>query len=98
MPQEESIMAICIVFEGPKVTKEQYQQVLNEVSPGNQMPQGMLYHVAGTPETGGFRVVEVWDSQEDADRFFQEKLGAALQRASINVQPQVFPVHNIMKA
>ena len=55
----------------------------------------MLYHVAG-PAADGFKVIEVWESQEAADRFFQETLGSALQRANINVQPQVFPVHNIM--
>ena len=57
----------------------------------------MLYHVAGAAQSGGFRVIEVWESQEVVDRFFQEKLGAALQKANINVQPEVFSVHNIMK-
>jgi hypothetical protein len=43
-------------------------------------------------------VVEVWESQEAVDRFFQEKLGAALQNANINVQPEVFQVQNMMQA
>ena len=64
-------MAVCLLFEGAEVTREQYEQVLNEVSPGNQMPQGMLYHIAGPAQSGGFKVIEVWESQEDADRFFQ---------------------------
>ena len=89
-------MALCVVFEGAGVTQEQYEQVLNEVSPGNQLPQGMLYHVAAL-HSGGLKVIEVWESQEAMDRFFQEKLGAALQKANITVQPEVFSVHNIMK-
>jgi hypothetical protein len=44
----------------------------------------------------GWRVVEIWESQETLDRFFKDKLGAALQRANISVQPEVFQVQNIM--
>ncbi len=64
--------------------------------PDNRPVPGLLYHVAG-PFEGGFRVVEVWESQDVLDRFFQEKLGQALQDAKITVEPQSFPVHNIMK-
>jgi hypothetical protein len=42
-------------------------------------------------------VIEIWESQEAADRFFQDKLRAALQRANINVQPQRFEVVNTMQ-
>lgn len=89
-------MAIAMVFEGAGVTQAQYEQARDEVAPGNMPPAGMLYHVAG-PTDNGWRVVEVWESQEAADRFFQEKLERALQNAKIEVQPQVFQVHNVMK-
>jgi hypothetical protein len=63
--------------------------------PDNRPAQGMLYHVAG-PIDGGWRVVEVWESQEAADRFFRDALGAALQRHGGSVQPKVMPVHMII--
>ena len=88
-------MAIGLIFEGP-VTQAQYEQVRNEVTPDNKRPPGMLYHVAG-PTENGWRVIEVWESQEVRDRFFQEKLGQALSKANISVQPQDFQVHNIMQ-
>ena len=56
----------------------------------------MLHHVAA-PMANGWRVVEVWESQAAADKFFHEKLGQALQKANINAKPQVAEVHNIMK-
>jgi hypothetical protein len=90
-------MSIGLVFEGPTVTEAQYDQVAKEVLPGNKMPAGMLYHVAGSSPTG-WRVVEVWNSQESADLFLKEKLGAALKRANITVQPHAFAVHNIVTA
>ncbi|MBM2812485.1 MAG: hypothetical protein HW416_3244 [Chloroflexi bacterium] len=89
-------MAVGIVFNGLGVTQAQYDQVLGEVAPGNKLPPGMLYH-AGGPSKDGWRVVEIWESQEAADRFFKETLGASLQKASITVVPEFFQVHNIMK-
>ena len=89
-------MAICMIFDGT-ITQAQYEQARNEVAPDNKRAAGMLYHVAGPTEGGGWRVIEVWDSQEAADRFFKEKLGQALQNANISVQPQKFQVHNIMQ-
>jgi hypothetical protein len=41
-------------------------------------------------------VVEIWESQEAIDRFFETKLGAALQRANMRVQPDRFEVVNTM--
>jgi hypothetical protein len=57
----------------------------------------MLYHVAG-PTSTGWRVVEVWESQEMADQFFTDKLQAALERANIAAQPEAFVVHKVMSA
>lgn len=90
-------MAIALVFNGVGVTQAQYEQVLHEVTPDGKVAPGMLSHVAG-PTADGWRVFEVWESQEAVDRFFQEKLGAALQKAHISVQPEVFPVQNMMQA
>jgi quinol monooxygenase YgiN len=46
---------------------------------------------------GGWRVVDVWESQEALDKFFQEKLGQALQEAGLaTLQPQVWPVHTLL--
>ena len=89
-------MAVGLIFSGAGVTQAQYEQVRDEVAPGNKLVPGMLYH-AGGPAQDGWRVVEVWASQEAADRFFKEKLGAALQKANITVLPEFFQVHNIMQ-
>ena len=90
-------MAVCLIFNGVGVTQAQYEQVLQEVNPDGKVAPGVLFHAAG-PTPDGWRVVEVWESQEGLDRFFQEKLGAALQKANISVQPEVFPVQNLRQA
>src|SRR5688500_9224439 len=88
-------MAVAFVFNGVGVTQAQYEQVRNEVSPGGGHAPGVLAHVAG-PTSDGWRVVEVWESQEAMERFFQDKLGAALQNANISGQPEIFAVQNMM--
>jgi quinol monooxygenase YgiN len=88
-------MAITLIFEASGVTRAQYEQVRNEVAPGNRRPPGMQHHVAG-PSDGGWYVVEVWDSQEALDRFVHEKLGQALQKAGITAQPRIMQVANVM--
>jgi hypothetical protein len=89
-------MAVALVFNGVGVTQAQYEQVLHEVNPDGKVAPGVIFHVAG-PATDGWRVVEVWESQEALDKFCQDKLGAALQKANISVQPEVFPVQNMMQ-
>lgn len=89
-------MAIGAIFEGASVSQAQYEQVRDQVAPGNRPPPGMLYHAAG-PSEGGWCVIEVWESQEAIDQFFQQKLGQALQQANINVQPKFFQVINTMQ-
>jgi hypothetical protein len=89
-------MAVGLIFEGAGVSQDQYEQVLREVAPDNQPMPGLLYHAAG-PSESGWCVIEVWESQEVIDRFFQDKLAQALQNAGITVQPRVFPVVNTLK-
>ena len=89
-------MAVGLIFNGKGVTQAQYEQVHKEVSPDNKLAPGMLSH-AGGPSQDGWCVVEIWESQDALDRFFKEKLGAALERAKISMQPQFFQVHNMMQ-
>ena len=83
-------MAIGAIFEG-NFSQAEYERVRDQVLPGNQLAPGLLYHMAGQGETG-WCVVEVWESQEALQRFFDERLGQALQQANINVQPRFFQV------
>jgi hypothetical protein len=91
-------MAIAQVVESPGGTKEQYEQVMQEIGlSGPQLAPGQLVHIAG-PVEGGWQVVNVWESQEAADKFFNEKVKPARQKAGMSDQePKSFPVHNLKK-
>ncbi len=90
-------MAIAAIIETPGGTKEKYEQVIKELGlSGSQLAPGQLVHVAG-PVDGGWQVVNVWESQEAADKF-REKLAAAQQKAGMSPRPpKVFPVHRLAK-
>ncbi len=64
---------------------------------GSKSPPGLLYHVEG-PIEGGWRVVDVWESQEAVVKFFEETLGQVLQEVGVAVPPpQFWPAHRIIK-
>ena len=87
-------MAVAFLQELPGATQEQYDQV-TEILRG-QTAQGRILHLAG-PMEGGWRVVDVWESQEAVNKFFQEQLGPAVQAARLAAPPPRFwPVHNML--
>ena len=94
--RKEPAVAILAIFDAPGHTQAQYDQVRRRVAPDNRLLPGMLYHAAGTSETG-FCVVEVWESQEALQRFFEQTLSQLLQEAGMNVQPRFFQLSNTME-
>jgi hypothetical protein len=91
-------MAIGVLCEIPGGTQKQYDQVMDKLNLGGKVAPGGVSHVAG-PMDGGWRVVDVWESKEAFEKFFQTKLGKALQEAGIPpFQPKFFPIHNSLKA
>jgi hypothetical protein len=89
-------MAVGLIFDVPGGTQAQYNQIRDEVAPGNRRPPGMLYHVAGATEQG-WCVAELWESEEALTRCFEDKVRPALRRAGIEGQPRTFEVFNTME-
>jgi hypothetical protein len=98
-------MAVVFVHQGPSLTQERYEEAVRRLLPGGKSRldspadwpvQGLLVHIAGQSEHG-FRVVDVWES-EDACRRFGEQLMPILQEVGITDQPDLYPVHSFVKA
>jgi hypothetical protein len=60
-----------VMQEMPAVSEAEYQLVQQHLGPDR--PAGLLAHVAG-PTEDGWRVINVWRSQEDFQRFQSERL------------------------
>jgi hypothetical protein len=95
-------VAVVVVFEG--LTQEQYEETVRRITGGkNRMEssgdwpvEGLLAHITGQGPNG-FRVVDVWES-EDAFRSFGETLLPILQDLGIEAEPETYPAHTFVAA
>lgn len=93
-------VGLIMLFDG--VSSEQYDQVMRELGLalhddfGANWPEGIISHVAGGRPDGGWTVVDIWESQEAFDKFFNDRLGPALGAVGTLPQPTIAPfvVHN----
>ena len=91
-------MTVAVLVENPEGSQEIYEKVRAQLS--MEGPAGGIFHLAGPTPDGGWRVLEVWDSEEDARRFREERLMPAFDAAGVPrppMPPQVWQVHNVMK-
>ena len=94
-------MAVALVHEIPGGTQEDYDKIAQELTGGpiNSLSDwpvdGILFHVAG-PTENGWRVVDVWESEEALEAF-GAKLGPALEAAGVDAPPpNIFGVHKLI--
>jgi len=94
---------IVAVFDAPGLTQQNYEESVRRLTGKNRMSspsdwpvEGLLVHVAGQGQKG-FRVVDVWAS-EDAFRRFGEKLIPILRELGIEGQPEIYPSHTVVTA
>jgi hypothetical protein len=101
VPDEEVVVPVVLVHEG--VTQEQYEESVRKLagkermeSPADWPVPGLLAHIPGQGEKG-FRVVDVWESQEAVDAF-AAKLTPILEEIGVQGRPEVYPAHTYVSA
>lgn len=88
---------VAMLLDNPNGSQEIYDKVRQSL--GLDRPAGGIMHIAGPNLTGGWCVVEVWESQAEAIRFLTERLAPALKAAGASgppPQPQFWPVYHHM--
>ena len=94
-------MAIVVVNEMQGGSQEMYDEVGSKVMEGGRLPEGCQAHIAG-PSEAGWRVITVWDSEDQFQQFRDNKLIPALQDSGYGdrVSPQITtqPVHRFLTA
>ena len=97
-------MPIVAVFQLPGFTQELYEQTVVKVtggksrveSPSDWPVEGLLVHASGQG-ADGFRVVDVWESEEAFNRF-GETLIPILTELGLEGQPDIYPAHTFVSA
>ena len=92
-----SHVAIAMMVDNPEGSQEVYEQIRARL--GVEKPAGGVFHLAGPSPNGGWRVIEVWISEEDANRFYEEQFMPALRALGLTGPTpgrELWPVHNAM--
>jgi hypothetical protein len=72
---------------------------------GSELPPGLIVHTAGfDDEAGVFRIFDVWESEEQARSFLDERLGPLVNEV-LSADPSAtpptrdgfYPLHNALK-
>jgi hypothetical protein len=96
-------MPVVLVQQGPTLTQERYEEIVRRLTGKSRMEtpadwpvEGLLVHAAGHGESG-FRVVDVWESEEAARRF-GERLMPVLEELGVKEQPELYPAFTFVSA
>ncbi|HEY8639105.1 MAG TPA: hypothetical protein VIL93_08140 [Solirubrobacterales bacterium] len=87
-------MAVAVKLEFEDATLEQYDQVVEKMGfehEGKGAPGGLFHWVTKTDN--GFRVVDVWDTREQFEKFSDEQIGPYSQEVGLP-EPKV-TVHEV---
>ena len=95
-------MPIGHITEVDEGTLEQYDQVSEKIIANGPPADGLICHFAGAKEGGGFRIFEVWESEDQFQRFQDERVAPAVAEVvGSDAEParrEVFEIHNQMMA
>jgi hypothetical protein len=80
--------AIHVLPEG--IGREQYDAVNEKLNAQDDPPPGLIFHAAGEGDDGRWRIIEVWESRAQYDRFNEERLTPAIAEVS-GMPPEEIP-------
>ncbi len=94
-------MAVAVEMSFAGATLDQYEQVIALMGfthGGKGAPRGLFHWVAQTDD--GLRVVDVWETKEDFERFAQEHIGPATKQAGVPEPTgvEITEIHNYLTA
>lgn len=65
-------MPVVATIEFPGISVEIYRKLGSSI-PSDRPPDGIIFHSCGAVP-GGWRIVDIWESQDEFDRFIDETL------------------------
>ncbi len=83
-------MAFIRIAAPPQLTAPIYDAVNDKAGVESDPPAGLVMHCAGEID-GVFQVIDVWESEADAERFDSERLGPAINAVVFAGDPTQMP-------
>ncbi|MGH3691330.1 MAG: antibiotic biosynthesis monooxygenase family protein [Microbacterium sp.] len=90
-------MAVLMIGEVPNLTEEIYAGLVEQMKPLMQASNGFIAHSGGPNPSGGWRVVEMWETEEDGQNWFDNNVRPNLP-ADIQPIRTYHPLHTAFTA
>lgn len=87
-------MTVIMTSEIAGQTLEGYDGLFQKVSPALRQAPGFVLHVSH-PVAQGWRVIEVWQSREDAGRFYASTIAPHLPKG-LHPKLTFEPLHDVL--
>lgn len=86
-------MAVLMIGDVPNLTEEVYAGMIGQMEPLMRAAKGFVSHAGGPNPDGGWRVVEVWETEEDGVAWFDGNVKANLPPGVVPDR-RYFPLHS----
>ena len=90
-------MSVAMLIDNPNGTRESYVALRNAMRVDG--PIGGALHLAGPSPNGGWRVIEIFESVEDASSFLKDRFQPALASLGFDgpePTPEFWPVEALL--
>ena len=67
-------MPVLTITEQPNLDEAPYASILEQLMPLLRSAKGFMSHAGGPSPAGGMRIIEIWESEADSQKFFEENL------------------------
>ncbi|MDT7741446.1 MAG: hypothetical protein QOE59_524 [Actinomycetota bacterium] len=93
-------MATAFVFETDTMSASEYDDLMAAMGladPDGPYPDGLLAHLAGAKPDRGWRVIDVWESDDQAEAFYGSDRFAPVRdhAGDRTISPTRWPMHRL---
>ena len=88
-------MAALMIGEVPTLTADVYDAMAAQMMPQMKGQKGFIAHTGGPSPSGGFRIVEIWESEADGTAWFEANVKPNLP-PDIKPERKWFPLVNVV--
>jgi hypothetical protein len=63
-----------MIAEQPNLDEATYSAMMEQLAPVLRSANGFVSHAGGPSPAGGIRIIEIWESEADSRKFFEDNL------------------------
>jgi hypothetical protein len=63
-----------MIAEQPNLDEATYVAMMQQLTPVLRSANGFVSHAGGPSPAGGVRIIEIWESEADSRKFFEDNL------------------------